>query len=102
MGVEHFRAVLAEPIDAAAEIHGLADHYGANAKLADQTAAIPARSERSHHNFVSVAALPARLLKRVRFAMRGRDAILHSAVVAAPQQISPAFDVRGPDGESSV
>ena len=56
MGVEHFGAVLAEPIDAAAEIYGFADHYGANAKLADQPAAIPARSQSGHHDFVAVTA----------------------------------------------
>jgi len=44
MEVDDFGAVLAQPIDAAAKIYGLADDNGANAKLADQAAAIPARA----------------------------------------------------------
>src|SRR6266849_1261199 len=92
MGVEHFRAVLAQPIDAAAEIYGLADDYGANAKLADQAAAIPARSQRGHHDFIAVAPLPAGVSKRIRFAVRGRIAFLHSAVAAFSQQFSMAFE----------
>jgi hypothetical protein len=35
MQVNDSDSVFDEPIDAAAEIHGLADHYGANPKLAD-------------------------------------------------------------------
>jgi hypothetical protein len=92
MGVEHFRAVLAEPVEAAAEIYGFPDHYGADAELANQAAAIPARGQGSHHDFVAVTALAARLSKRIRFAMRGRITFLHSAVVAASQQFSIAFE----------
>src|ERR1700687_745513 len=92
MGVEHFCAVLTQPIDAAAEIHGLADHYGANAKLADQAAAIPARGQRRHHDLVAVTALPARLSKRIGFAVRGRIALLHSAVVATSKKFSFALE----------
>src|SRR6266849_6927224 len=86
--VDDIDSILAQPIDAAAEIHGLADHYGANAKLADQAAAIPARSQRGRHDFVAVSPLPARFAKRIRLAMRGRITLLHSAVVAASQQLS--------------
>src|SRR5712692_1577756 len=92
MSVEDFGAVLAQPVDAAAEIHGLADNYGADAKLADQAAAIPAGSQRGHHDFVTVAALPACFAKRIRFTMCGGIAFLHSAVVAASEQFSVAFE----------
>src|SRR5712692_7408126 len=92
MGVEHFGAVFAQPIDAAAEIYGLADHNGANPKLADQAAAIPAGSQRGHHDLVAVTPLPARFAKRIRLAMRRRIALLHSAVVAASQQFPVAFE----------
>src|SRR6266851_4073393 len=92
VGVEHFGAVFAQPIDAAAEIYGLADNYGANAKLADQAAAVPAGRQGRDHDFVAVSSLPARFAKRVRFAMRGRIALLNSAVVAPSQQFSVAFE----------
>ncbi len=101
VGVEHFGAIFAQPIDPAAEIHGLADHYGANAKLADQAAAIPARSQRGHHDFVAVTPLPAGFAKRVRFAMRRRIALLHSAVVARSQQFPVVFEKRRTDRDSS-
>src|SRR5712692_1849003 len=90
--VDDIDSILDQPIDAAAEIYGLADHYGANAKLADQAAAIPARSQRGHHDFVAVSPLPARFAKRIRLAMRGRITLLHSAVVAASQQLSASFE----------
>src|SRR5882762_11887324 len=61
MGVEDFDPVLAEPVKAAAEIHGLADDHGANAKLADEAAAIPAGSQGGHHDFVAVGTLAAGL-----------------------------------------
>jgi hypothetical protein len=90
--VDNFGAVLAEPIDAAAEICGLADHYGANPKLANQAAAIPARGQRGHHDFVAVTPLAAGFAKRIRLAVSGRIAFLHSAVVAFSQQFSIAFE----------
>src|SRR6266478_2321712 len=90
--VDDIDSILDQPIDAAAEIYGLADDYGADAELADEAAAIPARSQRRDHNLVAVTSLPARLSKRIRFTVRGRIAFLHSAVVAFSQQFSMAFE----------
>src|SRR5437016_5310538 len=83
MGVKDLGAVFAEPVNAAAKIHGFADDYRADAKLANQAAAIPAGSERGHHDFVAVAPLPACFAKSIRFTVRGGIAFLDSAVVAA-------------------
>src|SRR6266849_3747992 len=90
--VDDIDSILDQPIDAAAEIHGLADNYSGDAKLADEPAAVPAGSERGHHDFVAVAPLPAGVSKRIRFTVRGRIAFLHSAVVAFSQQFSMAFE----------
>src|SRR5258707_4483771 len=90
--VDHCNAVFAEPVDAATKIYGLTDDYGANTKLTDQAAAIPAGSERRHHDFVAVTALPARFAKRICFTVRGGIALLHSAVVAASEQFSVAIE----------
>src|SRR6266851_5145196 len=90
--VDDTDSILDQPIDAAAEIYGLADDYSAYAKLADQATAIPARSQRGHHDFIAVAPLPAGVSKRIRFTVRGRIAFLHSAVAAFSQQFSMAFE----------
>ncbi len=92
MGVEHFCAIFTQPIDAAAKILRFADDYGADAKLADQAAAIPAGSESGHHDFVAVTSLPARFAKSIGLAMCGGIAFLHSAIVAAAQEFSIAFE----------
>src|SRR5438132_4581543 len=57
-------SVFDQPIDPAAEVHGFPHDYGANPELADQAAAIPARRQGRHHDFVAVTPLPARLSKR--------------------------------------
>ena len=88
VGVEDVRTVLDQPIEAAAEINGLADNYGADAELADQAAAIPAGSEGGHHDFVAVSALAARFAKRICFTMRGGIALLDPSIVAPAQQFS--------------
>src|SRR5258707_653282 len=67
--VDDIGAVLAQPIDAAAKVHGLADHYGADAKLANQAAAVPAGRQGSNHDFVAVAPLAPCLSKGICFSM---------------------------------
>src|SRR5260370_20737285 len=92
MHVDYTDSVSDQPIDSDAEIHGLPDHHGADPKLANQPAAIPARRQRRNHDFVAITPLPARFSKSIRFAMRGGIALLHSAVVAASEQFSFAFE----------
>ena len=92
MGVEDCDAVFAEPVDAAAKIHRFANDHCADAELADQAAAIPAGSESGHHDLVAVTSLPARFAKSIGLAMCGGIAFLHSAIVAAAQEFSIAFE----------
>src|SRR5260370_13470763 len=86
--VDHFNAVFAEPVDAATKIYGLTDDYGTNTKLTDQAAAIPAGSERRHHDFVAVTALTARFAKLICFTLLGGIALLHSAALAPTTRLS--------------
>src|SRR3989304_325816 len=67
--VDDLDAVLAQPLDAAAEIHGFADHDGPDIELAHQAAAVPAGRERRDHDLVAVAALPAGLAEGIGFAV---------------------------------
>src|SRR6266478_8531059 len=101
MHVDYTDSVFDQPINPAAEIHGLPDHNRADSKLADQPTAIPTWRKRRHHDFAAVTPLPARFSKSIRFAMRGRIALLHSAVVPASEQFSIAFEQRRTDGDSS-
>ena len=81
MKIDHFDAILSQPIDATAEIHGLADDQHADAELPHQPAAIPAGGQRGHHDFVPITALPPGLAKRIRFAVHGRIIFLNPAIV---------------------
>src|SRR5467141_3130845 len=101
MQVDDLDSVFDQPINPAAEIHRLADHYSANPKLANQAAAIPARHQRRQHNLVPETQLPAAHSKSILFAMRGRISLLHSAVLAASEQFSIAFEQRSTNGDSS-
>src|SRR5260370_2144046 len=99
--VDHVVALPTERVVPATKIYGLAYDHGADAKLADQAAAIPTRRQRRDHDFVAVTPLPARFAKRVRFAMRRRIAFLHPAGAAASEKFSIAFEYRRAYGNSS-
>lgn len=92
--VDDLDAVFAQPIQAAAEIHGLPDNYFADAKLTNQSTAIPARRKRGNHNLIAIAALPARFAKSVRFRVHGSIVFLNAAVMAAPKEFSVAIEKR--------
>src|ERR1700730_4569153 len=84
--INDFDSIFLKPVDAAAKIDRFADDHGCDSKLPDQSAAIPARRQRGHHNFVAIAALTPRFAKRIGLAVRRRIAILHPAVAPAAQQ----------------
>jgi hypothetical protein len=60
---------LAQPVNSATERARLADYDLADPKLHDEPAAVPAWSQRRHHDLVLVPALTARLAEGVGFAM---------------------------------
>src|SRR5215472_9491259 len=81
-------AILAEPLDATLEVDGFADQHGADAKLADEAAAIPAGRKRGDHDFVAIPALASGAAKGVGFAVDGRIAFLNASVVALAEKFS--------------
>src|SRR3546814_3350764 len=83
--VDDLDAVLAQPLDPAVEVHRLAHHHRADVELPHQAAAVPARGERGDHDGVAIAALAAGLAEGVGFAVHGRGAFLHPAIVAAAE-----------------
>lgn len=99
--VNDFDAILEQPIDSALKVHGLANDDRPDAKLPDQTAAIPARSQRRYHDFVAVGSLAPRAAKRVGFPVRGGIAFLHPAIVTFAQKRPFACKKSGADGNSS-
>ena len=80
-----------------AALHAFADDDGADLKLPHQPAAVPARGERRHHDFIAIRPLPTGLAKRVCFAVHRGVAFLHSPVAAAPEQPSGGIEQRRPD-----
>src|SRR5579863_8950401 len=53
--IDHFRSVLAQPVETSRKGSALAHHQRANAELAHQSAAIPAGSKRGDHYQVAIA-----------------------------------------------
>src|SRR5690606_23231461 len=99
--IDHLDAVLAQPVVATLEVDRFAHHHGADPELLHQPAAIPARRERGDHDRVAVGTLAAGLAEGVGFAMDGRVAFLHAAVVAAAEQGAVFAEQRRADGNSA-
>lgn len=91
----------AEPVEAAREVHRFADDDRANAELANEAAAIPARREGGDHDFVAIGALAARFPKRIGFGVDGRIIFLDAAIAAAAEKFSFAVEKRGADGDAA-
>src|SRR5262249_53273407 len=102
MQIDHAHAVFPQPVNAALEIHRLADDDGADVELPHQTAAIPARGQRCYHDLVAVAALPAGIAESVGFAMHRRVALLHAAVVTAARDATLRVGQAGADGNAAL
>src|SRR5689334_7558627 len=68
--VDYANPVLAQPVDTTLKIPRLPHDDRANAELADESAAIPARGQSGCHDFVAIAALAAGFAKRVSLAVR--------------------------------
>src|SRR5690606_4605288 len=99
--VDDVDAVLAQPVEAAVEVHRLAHYHGADVELAHQAAAVPARGQGGDHDGVPVAALAAGLAEGVGFAVHGRVAFLHAAVVAAAEQGAVVAVQRGANRDAA-
>ncbi len=99
--VDDVDAQRAEPLHAALKVAALADNQSAEAKLADQPAAIPAGSERRDHGELAITALASGVAEGVGFAVERRIAILHAAVATGAEQLSAGIENRGADRNAS-
>src|SRR5260370_40660764 len=86
--VNHLGANLAQPLDSSLKVYRLSHDHRSYAKLANQSAAIPARGEGRDHDFVAIGALTAGAAKRVGFAVRRGITFLHSAIIAFAQELA--------------
>ena len=84
--VDDFDAKRAKPIYATLEIAAFTHDYFLKAKLADEAAAIPARSKCRDHDEIAVAALAASIAEGVGFAVERRIAQLHATIVARAEE----------------
>src|SRR5208282_2226291 len=100
--VDNPDAERAQPFDAALEIPSVADHQRAKTELAHKSAAVPAGRERGDHDHVTVASLAPGVTEGIRFAVQGRIAVLHAAVVACSYETSGAIEDRGSDRKSAL
>src|SRR5579871_1172274 len=100
--VDHLDAVFAQPVEAAREGAAFAHYERANAKLPDETAAIPAGRERSDHNEVAIAFLAASAAEGIGFAMHAGVALLHPPVMPAAHEFAIAGEERGSDGDAAL
>src|SRR5208283_2530320 len=90
-----------QPVDPSLKVPALSHHHSAETKLAHQTAAVPARSERRHHDQLAVAFLPACFSERVRLSVHGRIALLHAAVVTRADQFACLVENGRTDGNAA-
>ena len=95
-------AVLGHPVVAALEVPRLADHDRADAELAQQPAAVPARRERGDHDAVGVVAAPTGGAEGGRLGVHRGVAVLDPAVVAAPEQGPVLVEQRGADRDAAL
>src|SRR5579863_4544313 len=86
--VDHVDPVLAQPVETAGKGTALTHDQRSDAKLADQPAAVPARSQCGDHDHVAIAALAAGTSKGVGFAVHAGVAMLHAPVVPATDQLA--------------
>jgi hypothetical protein len=91
-----------KPVDAALEIAAFANDDGAEAKLAKQAAAIPARGEGGDHNEFAVTFLASGVTEGVCFAMEGWVAVLHAAIVTRADQLAIGIENGGADGDAAL
>lgn len=99
--IDNFDAVLSQPIDPALKRLRFANDYRSNAELANETAAIPARSKGRHHNCVTIAALAPGFAKGIRLTVYCRIVLLHATVMTATEKFATAVKQRRADRNSA-
>jgi len=99
--VDDFDVEGAEPVDAALEGAGFADHDASESELADEAAAVPAGRERGDHGQFAVAALASGVAEGVGFSVEGGIVILYAAIVTGAEEGSVFVEDRGADRDAA-
>src|SRR5258708_32961041 len=100
--IDDLDAERAQPVDAALEGARLADDDLAEAELAHEAAAVPARRERRDHDEVAIAALAARAAEGVGLAVDGGVVLLHAAIVTAADECAVGAEDGCADGNAAL
>jgi hypothetical protein len=99
--VDDFDVERAKPVDAALKRARFADDDAGETELADEAAAIPARSERCDHGELAIGALAAGVAEGVGFSVQRRIAKLHAAIVAGAEQRAAFIKNGSADGDAA-
>ena len=99
--VVDLEAVVAEPVDASLKSLAFADDDGPEAKLTDESRAVPAGGEGGDHDEVAIGALAAGVAEGVGFTVGGGVVVLDAAIVARAEESAIASEDGGPDGDAS-
>jgi len=99
--VDHFNPTLAQPVDASGEVFRLTDDDRADLELHDQSAAIPTRRERGHHDFVAIIPLSAGFTESIGLGMYGRIVFLHPPIVPGAEEFAGSGEQRGANGDAA-
>ena len=91
----------AEPVDAAGEGLGFADDEGAEAELADESAAVPAGGEGGDDDEVAVGALAAGAAEGVGFGVDGGVGLLDATIAAGTDEVAGGGEDGGADGDAA-
>jgi hypothetical protein len=99
--IKDAHAERAQPFQASLKIAALSDHQRTEAKLPDQSTAIPARRKRRNHGQVSITALASRIAEGIGLAMHGRIIILHATVTTRADALARRIKDRSSDRNAS-
>lgn len=91
----------AQPLHAALKIAALSDDQRTEAKLTDQSTAVPARRKRGNHGQVSIAALASRMAEGIGLAVHGRVVVLYSTVMTRADEFAHGIKDRSSDRDAS-
>ena len=98
--IKHPHAGRAQPVEAAAKRPALPNDQSADAELTDQSTAIPARRQRSHHHNFAVRTQPSCAAKSIGLRVHGGVTLLDPSIVSSTEQLSLGIEHGRADGKA--
>ncbi len=99
--IDDFDVESAEPVDAALEGAGFSDNDASKTELPDESAAVPAGSERGDHRKFAIGALATGVAEGIGFSVERRVAKLQAAVVPGAEKSAVFIENCGADGDAA-